>query len=229
MEHAEHVEQEFETDTVKEMQVEEGPTLKKNQFIQEIDIEFLTLQKGKNKASASASTSLYKLKDKLFYKKRIYQLTKQLLGIGEPSENDFSTDVTFCFDHYVKACIEHFKKIDKTEILQNEYKDFECSGSVPVPVDGDVDGLMLFDECGIGNSADCDMDVANANQLIMFGLQQKSNSLENFVKVTKNSILKEEIVYPIKKKINIKDPSFKVKGLMPKRVKQDKQYKQEDT
>ena len=67
-------------------------------------------------------------KDKKFYKKRIYNIIKQLLSSQETEiEPRLFTDVQKSFDNFVNICIHSLKIIDKTDIIQEDYKDISES------------------------------------------------------------------------------------------------------
>ena len=53
-----------------------------------------------------------------FYKKRIFELTRKMLLGG-----NINTKVNDAFHGWAKVCIEHFKFMDKKDIIQEDYKD----------------------------------------------------------------------------------------------------------
>ena len=61
-----------------------------------------------------------KKKEIKFYKKRILQVTKDLL-----KGNSISDDVDTVYIDYIKTLIDHFKFIDKKDMIQEEYKDLK--------------------------------------------------------------------------------------------------------
>jgi hypothetical protein len=149
-------------------------------------------------------------KDQKFYRKRILALTKELLyQDDEENQNQnqkasSSTgdnppvivpgpDVRQSFNSYIKGCIEHFKMTDKTDILQESYADM--MNDVPdIPV-----------ECGEYNQEE-------ANQLMMRSVKMNAPTMDKFVKRT--LLYKEDPPpLPTQKKLNLKDPALKVKGL----------------
>jgi hypothetical protein len=67
-------------------------------------------------------------KDKKFYKKRILDMVRQLLQ--EEGAMDMNPEIVVLFDLFVKECIHTFKNIDKTDILQEEYK--HLADDIPV-------------------------------------------------------------------------------------------------
>ena len=75
---------------------------------------YLKYMKNQNIEENKTKTNL---KDRKFYKKRIYDLTKQLMH-NEPSP---STEISKTFENYINSCIGHFQILDKTDILQEDY------------------------------------------------------------------------------------------------------------
>ena len=111
-------------------------------------------------------------KDKKFYKKRIYDLTKQLLN-NEPIEEKMFPDVVIAFESYIKTCINYFKILDKTDIIQEDYSD-----------------LSLLDIKTKDINVDNILNEGDANQLIMRSIKiQDPNYLEKFVKIPLNNII----------------------------------------
>ena len=96
-----------------------------------IDLEFLTnplelqkLKKGKNLNKIQPN-------DILFYKKRIFQMAKDIL-----LHKLADVKVKNAFDSFCAICIEYFKFIDKSEIIQTDYSNFKKdSTSKPQNID----------------------------------------------------------------------------------------------
>jgi hypothetical protein len=135
--------------------------------------------------------------DRKFYKKRIYDLTKQLLN-NQPTEKMFP-DVVFSFESYIKACIDYFKVLDKSDILQQDYQDIPGEESFPAELNTDH----------ISTPQDAD-------QLMLRSIKiQEPNALEKLVKRTSTK-LKKPMILPREKDINLKDPNLKNKGIRKK-------------
>jgi hypothetical protein len=132
-------------------------------------------------------------KDKRFYRKRVFNLTKELLSGEEPQ--DIFPDIKQAFDNYMRHCISYFKAIDCSDIMQEEYNE---SDLLP-------DELLPDDKLPLKN---------NMNKLIM---RSKPNNLDNFImRVVKNE---PKIVIPQQKVMNLRDPSLKIKGVLEKKKK----------
>jgi len=135
-------------------------------------------------------------KEKKFYKRRIFDLTKQLLNNEKPEM--MFPDVSSAFDSYTKVCIEYFKTLDKTDIIQSDY-----------------DGMI--DELGTLDNALSESDQTELNKLLMRSIKiTEPNSLEKIVKRTTTKIGQKAQIIPMQKDINLKDPVFKNKGIRKK-------------
>ena len=86
----------------------------------EIDLLYFTNNQARRKMVEKEEEEKNKISkgDKKFYKKRIIQLTKDLLK--KESDNNI---INSSFNAYIKTAIDFFQFIDKKEIMQDEYKD----------------------------------------------------------------------------------------------------------
>lgn len=135
-------------------------------------------------------------KEKKFYKRRIFDLTKQLLNNEKPEM--MFPDVSSAFDSYAKICIEYFKALDKTDIIQSDYSDFS-SNTMPE------------------NNALSESEQIEINKLLMRSIKiNEPNALEKLVKRTTTKICKAPPIIPKQKDINLKDPMLKNKGIRKK-------------
>jgi len=178
-------------------------------FISEITLEYLMnkdqyakyIMNKSNNGTGSSSTSNSNRKDKKFYKKRIYDLTKQLINNEKP-EGIYS-GIIDTFDLYTKICIEYFKTLDKTDIIQEDYNGLITD----VSSNAEVHALQNA------------QNTEEANKLMMRLVKiTEPNSLEKLVKRTmiKNVDAKPNIP-PKQKEINLKDPILKNKGIRKKK------------
>lgn len=135
-------------------------------------------------------------KEKKFYKRRIFDLTKQLLNNEKPEM--MFPDVSSAFDSYAKVCIEYFKALDKTDIIQSDY-------------DGLVDDSMTE------SNALSESEQVELNKLLMRSIKiTEPNALEKLVKRTTTKICQKAPIIPMQKDINLKDPVLKNKGIRKK-------------
>lgn len=184
-----------------------------NDIIHNITIEYLINKQYHNffKKDADLLISINK-RDKKFYKKRILNVTRDLFLNDDVN---ISPDVKNSYNNYIKHCIEYFKMLDKSDIIQNEYNE----NVKAISDNEDADKLILendneYDE----NNVDSNNTTKNKNKYdnansMLFNKPNKNNTLDNFVKkihIEKNKI--PEII-PRKRRINLKDPLLKIKGV----------------
>ena len=133
------------------------------------------------------------VKNRKFYKKRIYDLTKQLMH-SEPSP---STDISKSFENYINICISYFQTLDKTDILQEDYANITESELCK------LSKLESIDEVN--------------KSMMRFVKMYEPNSLEKIVKRTiiKSAKVPAQIL-PKQKNINLKDPILRNKGICKK-------------
>jgi len=178
-------------------------TINKLNYVDEITLECLMNkeQYARHIKKGPAIPTKMNNSDRKFYKKRIYDLTKQLLSNEPVSENMFP-DVTNGFQYYIKACIDYFKTLDKTDILQEDYQTIDNSIKIDRNNEINVENISNTEE---------------ANQLMMRCIKiQEPNSLEKLVKRTQTKYVKQMIL-PREKDINLKDPILKNKGIREKK------------
>ena len=139
--------------------------------------------------------------DRKFYKKRIINETKKML------RNDFDTPaLKQIFNEYVISLVDYFKIVDKRDILQEDYKNYPTQ-------DKEFYDNVLDEILDIS-----DNNLISPNELLFNNANEtKKITLDNFV--VKHNPLKENIIYPEQKEINLKESSLKTKGIKPKKIK----------
>ena len=155
--------------------------------INHLDLQYLTNSTTVKKFNKMKENQIYYTDDDLkFYRKRVLHLTKDLLK-GKKSESDL---VNNSFENYVRMCIHNFKFLDKKDIIQEEYESME----------------EVEKECK-------NIDMKETNRKI---LRKKSlpgpKTIDKFIKIKKTKE-KKRMKLPQKKKIDIKNPDLKNKGL----------------
>lgn len=166
-------------------------------LVNEITLEYLMSKeqhaKFMNKKKEGLSSG--ERKDKKFYRKRILNLSRDLLLNQVPDM--MLGDVSVAFDHYVKMCINYFKILDETDIIQEDY-DGMC---------GEL--KILNDALGAEDTA---TTAADADKLLMRSIKMNKGPLDDFVKIKSTKPSNPPII-PIQKEINLKDPELKNKGI----------------
>ena len=137
-------------------------------------------------------------KDKKFYRRRILNLTKELLSKDE-SEIVVSPDIKYAFDNLVKTCVHYFKILDRNDIIQKDYNEMDDE---------------IKEEKEISES---EQFLKEENEkLLMRSVKMSNHSLDNFIKIKMTKKV-EELIIPQQKEINLKDPILKIKGITKKK------------
>ena len=178
--------------------------------IKQISIDYLINNLSyKNKKNFSSSCEIKEInnKDKKFYKKRILHITKEMLN--NIYDNEIKEDVLFYFNKYINVLIKHYKIKDKNDILQEEYKEFDLKNDDTIYDNKDFENNEIIDNKNI---------LSEDNYFLKHELNIKNNkkkyNLDNFVIIKKN--IEPQIIMPIKRIANIKNPILKTKGLQKK-------------
>jgi uncharacterized UPF0160 family protein len=138
--------------------------------------------------------------DRKFYKKRIYNLFKEILITKEEPEN-LLPDVKYAYDNFINSCINYFKTIDNNDLIQEEYKGLdEIPDIINIPELKD-NNLQTEEE---------------ANKLLMRSIKITTLPLDNFVK-RKSTKVEEKLILPKQKEINLNNPELKIKGINKKK------------
>ena len=136
--------------------------------------------------------------DRKFYKKRIYNLFKEIL-INKAEPEDLLPDVKYAYDNFLNASINYFKTIDNNDLLQEEYKTLDDNNVA-------LENINAIPELGD------DVGVEEADKLLMRSIKITTPSLDKYVK-RKSTKPQEMMIMPKQKEVNLMDPELKVKGL----------------
>ena len=130
-----------------------------------------------------------------FYRKRIYQITKDMSKGNYLNDNLKNT-----FENYISEIIYFLKQQDLEDIYQKEYIDIIDNSNS----DFDSNDISL----NRYNDLSCNID-----KLLTISAKDNKSNLNNFIK--KINITTEEgtNLIPKKKLVNIKDPSLRTKGV----------------
>jgi len=169
-----------------------------------IDLEYLTNPCYTVKIPEKKKDKIYcvNFEDLNFYKKRIFELTRKMLLGGS-----VNTKINDAFHGWAKVSIEHFKFIDKKEIIQDDYKD------IPIKKNNKASFFNLKE----------------TNE--SFFKKQTYNDISAMLNIKKKT---KPIFMPPKRDINLKADKFKNKGIKnflsnkyEKKIKKDKKEKKE--
>jgi hypothetical protein len=167
-----------------------------NRILTEITIDYLINKKTYERLMNLKKERIddcYK-KDKIFYKKRINNLTRNLM---DNKKESYPNNINRTFDNYIREAIEYFKLLDETDIFQEDYI-----------------GLQLLEEMNLKEEGEQKVEKINDEEIIKSFMLPKNNvpNLDNFVKIKKTQ--EEKIVkLPIQKEINLSDNQYKTKGI----------------
>lgn len=149
-------------------------------------------------------------RDKKFYRKRILQLTRDILTNNAPEK--ITNDVLFAFENYVKICIPYFQMIDQSDIIQSEYENLLDDLQI------DDDNTNNINEPNTNNTNE--IKTIHADKLMLRQIKNDKYTLDKFVKITNTK--KDEVIIPTQKDINLKEPSLRNKGVPDKSIRKKK-------
>ena len=173
-------------------------------FVNQVTLDCLMNKNQYEKYMSKKINKKINNKDKKFYRKRVLNLTRELLLSNDSSLN-LLPDVKYSFDNYVNSCIQYFKIIDSSDIIQEEYKDY-------ISNDLENDYINFEENCILTNNTD-DID-----KQYMRSVKIPLPTLKDFVK--KNTIqYKKPTFIPQQKDIDLKNPVLKNKGISKKKNK----------
>ena len=165
-------------------------------FVDQVTLDCLLNKSLFNNQVKNKKAQSVNKEDKKFYKKRIYNLFKEILINKSEPENLFP-DVKYAYDNFINTSINYFKTIDSNDLLQEEYKKLDEEESMNINTIPDL-----------GN----DNVVEEADKLLLRSITITTPTLDKYVK--RKSIKPEEkLILPKKKEVNLMDPELKVKGL----------------
>ena len=169
-------------------------------FVNQVTLDCLLNKEMFNKHVKNQKSKSINKEERKFYKKRIYNLFKELLITKEEPE-DLLPDVKYAYDNFIHSCIHYFKTIDNNDLNQEEYKN-------------------LYEEPDISNISELNDDSLKteeeANKLLMRSIKITTPPLDKFVK-RKTTKVEEQIIMPKQKEINLNDPELKLKGINKKK------------
>ena len=154
-----------------------------------IDLQYLTNPDQLTKLMQKKDLQQISRNDLDFYKKRIFQLTKDMLR-GEK----INTKVNKAFVNYAQICIDHFKFTDKMELIQNDYKDIKSP----------VNKKNTF-------------NMKNSNSVMLRKKKPYRPRITDNIKI-KSTRINTPPVIPKTRNFNLKDPKFREKGLKKKNI-----------
>jgi hypothetical protein len=165
-------------------------------FVDQVTLDCLLNKSLFNTQVKNKKAQLVNKEERKFYKKRIYNLFKEML-INKAEPADLLPDVKYTYDNFINASINYFKTIDNNDLLQEEYKTLDEAA---------LENINAIPELGD------DIAVEEADKLMMRSIKIKPPSLDKYVK-RKTTKPQEKMILPKQKEVNLMDPELKVKGL----------------
>ena len=162
------------------------------EFINKVTLEYLV---NREYNLPIKNTTKVDRKDRKYYRKRIFNLSKEFLSNEEPA--DILPDVKHAFDNYVRHCVNYFKAIDCSDILQEDYLDMSMNN--PYNASELLESSQLQDQ---------------ANKRMMRSINIQPCTLDKFIKRT---VKKETVVLPQQKDVDLQNPELKLKGVKKKK------------
>jgi hypothetical protein len=169
-------------------------------FINQVTLDCLLNKEMFNKHVKNQKSKSINKEERKFYKKRIYNLFKELLITKEEPE-DLLPDVKYAYDNFIHSCIHYFKTIDNNDLNQEEYKNLNNEPEISNIPELNDDNLKTEEQ---------------ANKLLMRSIKITRPPLDKFVK-RKTTKVEEQLIIPKQKEINLNDPKLKLKGINKKK------------
>ena len=192
-------------ETIIELDIDKKTKSESDDFLNQVSLDFLINKKQYKNHSINFTENTINKKDIKFYRRRILSLTKDLLSKEDEVNIVIPPDIKYMFDNFIKACVHYFKILDRNDIIQKDYNEFdkikENNGINEIIEINDVSYEFLKEE---------------NEKLLMRSVKMSNYSLDNFIKInmTKQS---KELIIPQQKEINLKDPILKNKGIDKKK------------
>uniref|UniRef100_A0A6C0DJN8 Uncharacterized protein n=1 Tax=viral metagenome TaxID=1070528 RepID=A0A6C0DJN8_9ZZZZ len=176
-------------------------------LIDQISLDYLINKDLTTKIQSKNKTKQITRKEKKFYRKRVLNLTRELLTPKNENEDLVinptlvDEDLLCAFNNYIKACIRNFKILDKNDIIQHDYKYLD-------------EDMKINNHEGDNVSEYNETKILDDNKLFMRRIESKSN-LDNFVKI-KSLTKTEPLILPKLREIHLDDPILRNKGIQKK-------------
>ena len=157
----------------------------------QIDLLYLTNPNFKIKYNKK-NESLVNEEDVKFYRKRILQTTKDYLRGSKLTE-----EINNLFEEYANMLIQHYKFIDKKELIQEDYK------NLPKKKETKPKNFKLNKE----------------NELMFKKTEIEKKTIKDFIPIVVKERKKKKMIIPKKKDYDLKNPKNRKKGLKKEKSK----------
>ena len=150
-----------------------------------LDLLYLTNPNFKFKYNKKQDSFLND-EDVKFYRKRILQTTKEYLRGSKVTE-----EINNIFEEYANMLIQHYKFIDKKELIQEDYK------NLPKKKETKPKNFKLKKE----------------NELMFKKTEIEKKTIKDFIPIVVKERKKKKMIIPKKKDFDLKNPKNRKKGL----------------
>lgn len=97
-------------------------TFSKMNFVDQVTLDYLINKEMYNDHVQNKKKEQNKKEECKLYKKRIFQLFKDIITGLEPE--DLPMDIKYSYNNFITSSIQHFKTKDSNDVIQSEFKDF---------------------------------------------------------------------------------------------------------
>ena len=156
-----------------------------------LDLLYLTNPNFKIKYNKKQESFLNE-EDVKFYRKRILQTTKEYLRGSKLTE-----EINNLFEEYANMLIQHYKFIDKKELIQEDYK------NLPKKKETKPKNFKLHKE----------------NELMLKKTEIEKKTIKDFIPIVVKERKKKKMIIPKKKDYDLKNPKNRKKGLKKEKSK----------
>ena len=194
-------------------------------LINQITLDCLLNKKMYNNQIIHQKTKQVNHEERKFYRKRIYNLFKDIISGNAQTQGELPLDVKYAYDNYINATINYFKILDSNDIIQSEHND--CENITEQNEENKQTDLHHEDSLDASYNA---LEATDA--ILMRSVKIDVPTLDKYVKRTKTKPTKEEpkLIIPKQKDINLNDPQLKNKGIKNNitNIYEDKNTKKEN-
>ena len=186
-------------------------------FVNQVTLDCLLNKQMYNSQIRSKKTKQINREERKFYRKRSFNLFKELINGNEPE--NLSPDIKYAYDNFINTTIQYFKTIDNNDIIQSEYKDvifsLDNSSNSFIDSSANLTAEILETEIlktEILKTEILKTEILDADLLLTRSIKLEVPTLDKYVTRTRTK-KKEEIILPKQKEINLNDPQLKNKGI----------------
>ena len=147
-------------------------------FVDQVTLDYLLNKEMYNDHVQNKKKAQLKKEECKIYKKRIFQLFKDIITGSEPE--DLPMDIKYTYNNFITSCIQHFKVTDSNNAIQAEFKDFIFTEENEV-----------IQDVSLNNINQAENNLA-ADKLLLFSTFEKSNFDKGRAKPNSKSKSKSE-------------------------------------